>query len=62
MNIGLILGIGAMCFLIGFELGCWKEGRAVAKMAEELSEMYRKDIMLLVNKILESRKDKKGSE
>lgn len=62
MNIGVIIGLCGMCLLVGFELGCWKEGAAVSKATKELTDMHCQNIALLVNKILNLRKDKKDGE
>lgn len=62
MNIGAILGLCALCMLVGFELGSWKEGKAVSKAIDELSAMHYKEIRLIVDKILDSRKGNKGGE
>ena len=56
MDIGICLVLCGLCLLLGFELGNWKEGKAVAKMADDLSAMHYKEIQLIVNKILELRK------
>jgi hypothetical protein len=62
MNIGVIIGLCVMCLLVGFELGNWKEGAAVSKATKELTDMHCQNIALLVNKILNLRKDKKDGE
>jgi hypothetical protein len=48
-----------MCLLVGFELGSWKEGKAVLKAVEDIWAMYNKDIQLIIDKIIEA---KKGGE
>lgn len=60
MNIGAIIGLCVICLLVGFELGSWKEGKAVSKAIDDLSAMHYKEIQMIVNKILDLRKDKKG--
>ena len=60
MNIGAIIGLCVMCLLAGFELGSWKEGKAVSKAIDDLSAMHYKEIQTIVNKIVDLRKDKKG--
>ena len=60
MNIWLALSLCFLCLLIGFELGSWKEGKAVSKALDDLSAMHYKEIQLIVDKILKSRKDNKG--
>ena len=60
MNIGTVIIFCLLSFFVGCTLGSWKEGKAVAKMADDLSAMHYKEIQLIVNKILELRK--KGGE
>ena len=61
MNIGTVIIFCLISFFVGCTLGSWKEGEAVAKMADDLSAMHYKEIHLIVNKILEAR-SKKGGE
>ena len=56
MNIGTVIMLCALSFLIGFAIGDWKEGKAVSKMADELSAMHYKEIHLIIDKILEQNK------
>ncbi len=60
MNIGAVIGLCFLCLLVGYEFGSWKEGKAVTKAIDDLSAMHYKEIQLIVNKILDSRK--KGGE
>ena len=60
MNIGVIIGFCMLCLLVGYELGSWKESKAVSKAMNDLSDLHYKEIQLIVNKILELRK--KGGE
>lgn len=61
MNIGTVIMLCVLSFLIGFGIGDWKEGKAVSKMADELSAMHYKEIQLIVNKILEiQKKERRG--
>ena len=62
MNIGSVIALCLLCLLVGFELGCWKEGAAVSKATKELTDMHCQNLALLVDKILKSRKDKKDGE
>lgn len=62
MNIGVIIGLCGMCLLVGFELGCWKEGRAVLKATKETADIYIQHVDFMVDKILALTKDKKGGE
>lgn len=59
MNMGTIVILCVLSFWVGFAIGDWKEGKAVSKMADELSAMHYKEIQLIINKILET-KNKKG--
>ena len=61
MNICIVL-FCSLCLLVGFELGSWKEGKAVSKAIDDLSAMHYKEIRLIVDKILDLRKEKKGGE
>ena len=56
MNIGVILGLCALCMLVGYSVGSWKEGKAVSKAIDDLSAMHYKEIRLIVDKILDLRK------
>ena len=60
MNIGVVIVLCLLCLLVGYELGSWKEGKEVRKAIEDLSAFHYKEIQLIVNKILDSRK--KGGE
>lgn len=60
MNIFVIIAFCMLCLLVGFELGSWKESKAVSKAIDDLSAMHYKEIQLIVGKILELRK--KGGE
>ena len=60
MNIWITVTFCCLCFLVGYEIGSWKEGKAVSKAVNDLSVMHYKEIQLIVNKILELRK--KGGE
>ena len=60
MNVGIVIILCVIFLLVGFELGSWKEGKAVSKAINDLSDMHYKEIQLIVNKILELRK--KGGE
>ena len=62
MNIAYVITLCLLSLLVGFELGCWKKDKAVRKMADELTAIYNKDIQMIVDKILKSRKDNKGGE
>ena len=62
MNIGVILAICSLCLLVGFELGSWKEGKAVSKAIDDLSAMHYKEIRLIVDKVLALRNESKGGE
>lgn len=62
MNIGVIIVLCLLCLLVGFELGSWKEGKAVSKAIDDLSAMYYKEIRLIVDKILALKDQKKGGE
>lgn len=59
MNIGVVLTLCLLCLLVGFELGSWKEGKAVSKAMDDLSAMHYKEIRLIVDKILALRKEDK---
>ena len=61
MNIGAVIVLCLLCFFVGCTLGSWKEGKAVTKAIDDLSAMHYKEIQLIVNKILDSRK-KGGGE
>ena len=52
MNIGTTILLCWLCLVVGYGLGSWKEGKAVAKMAEDLSAMHYKEMHIIVNKIL----------
>ena len=56
MNIGTVIMLCVLSFLIGFGIGDWKEGKAVRKMADELSAMHYKEMHVIINKILEIKK------
>ena len=62
MNTSIVLALCSLCLLVGFEIGSWKEGRAVSKAMDDLSDMHYKEIQTIVNKILELRKEQKGGE
>ena len=62
MNIGVIIALCLLCLLVGFELGSWKEGKAVSKAIDDLSAMHYKEIRLIVDKILALKDQKKGGE
>lgn len=52
MSIGTIILLCWLCLVVGYGLGSLKEGKAVAKMAEDLSAMHYKEMHIIVNKIL----------
>lgn len=56
MNIGGVIGLCVLSFLIGYAFGTWKEGASVSKAIDDLSAMHYKEIQLIVNKILDTRK------
>lgn len=56
MNIGVIFGLCLLFFLIGYEFGSWKEGKAVSNAINDLMSMHYKEIQLIINKILDTRK------
>lgn len=60
MNIVYAITLCLLSLLVGYELGSWKEGKAVSKAIDDLSDMHYKEIQLIVDKILKSRKDNKG--
>lgn len=60
MNIGTVITLCSLSILVGYTFGCWKEGKAVSKMADELSAMHYKEIQTIINKILELRNQKGG--
>jgi hypothetical protein len=60
MNIVYAIMLCLISLLVGYELGSWKEGKAVSKAIDDLSAMHYKEIQLIVDKILKSRKDNKG--
>jgi uncharacterized protein YneF (UPF0154 family) len=62
MNTGVVLMLCLICLLVGYELGSWKEGKAVSQAIDDLSAMHYKEIRLIVDKILDLRKEKKGGE
>lgn len=62
MNIWEVLALCLWCLFVGFGLGSWKEGRAVSKAVDDLSTMHYKEIRLIVDKILDARKERKGGE
>lgn len=62
VNIWVAVSFCVLFLLIGFELGSWKEGRAVSKAISDLSDMHYKEIQTIVNKILELRKERKYGE
>lgn len=62
MNIWIVLTFCLLCLMVGFEIGSWKEGKAVSKAVNDLSDMHYKEIRLIVDKILELRKERKGGE
>ena len=62
MNICLTVALCLLCLLVGFELGSWKEGKAVSKAIDDLSAMHYKEIRTIVDKILELKKEQKGGE
>lgn len=62
MNTGAILALCLLCLLVGYELGSWKEVKSVSKAIDDLSAMHYKEIRLIVDKILDLRKEKKGGE
>lgn len=60
MDIVYVIMFCFLSFLIGFELGSWKEGKTVSKAIDDLSALHYKEIRMIVDKILNSRNDKKG--
>ena len=63
MNIVYSVMLCLLSLLVGYELGSWKEGKAVAKAMDDLSDMHYKEIQLIVDKILKlSKNDKGGAE
>lgn len=62
MNISYIIMFCLLSLLVGYEFGCWKEGKVVSKALDDLSAMHYKEIQQIVDKILKSRKDNKGGE
>lgn len=62
MNIYLAVALCLLCLLVGFELGSWKEGKAVSKAVDDLSAMHYKEIKAIVDKILDLRKERKGGD
>ena len=62
MNVSYIITFCLLCLLVGYELGSWKEGKTVSKALDDLSAMHYKEIQLIVDKILRSRKNNKGGE
>lgn len=66
MNLGVVLVLCTMCLLIGFELGSWKEGKAVSKAVDDLSAMHYKEIQIFFDKLVKARlnliKDRKDGE
>lgn len=62
VDIWVVVLFCSLSLLIGFELGSWKEGRAVAKAMSDLSDMHYKEVKTIVDKILDLRKERKGGE
>ena len=62
MNIGTVIMLCVISFLIGFGIGDWKEGKAVSKAIDDLSAMHYKEIRAIVDKILALRNERKGGE
>ena len=59
MNVGIVIILCVIFLLVGFELGSWKEGRAVSNAIDDLSAMHYKEIQTIINKILELKGNKK---
>ncbi|MBO7250826.1 MAG: hypothetical protein J6V42_06090 [Clostridia bacterium] len=62
MNTIIVFALCSACLIVGIELGSWKEGKAVSKAIDDLSAMHYKEIRLIVDKILESKKENKEGE
>lgn len=52
MSTGTIILLCWLCISVGYAFGSWKEGKAVAKMADDLSAMHYKEMHIIVDKLL----------
>jgi hypothetical protein len=50
MNIGGVIGLCVLSFLIGYAFGTWKEGASVSKAIDDLSACIIKKFNLLLTR------------
>ena len=56
MSTGVTIVLCLVCLLVGYELGNWQETKNIRQLIEDISDQHAKEIILLVDKIMELKK------